>query len=192
MVHSAAQGRIIDAPMSGGVVGAKAATLTFMVGMSSHSKEQLERVVPILELMGRKVLPMGGQGMGVSAKLANNYILAISTIAVAEGMNLGLKSGLEAQRLGELINNSSGRCWASVANNPVRGISPNSPAEKDFAGGFGVGLMKKDLKLAMEIAGKMGAKLEMATRAREVYEAVETAYAGKDASVVYKWLVETA
>lgn len=183
-------GYFVDAPMSGGVVGARSGSLTFMLGASSQAKGLVERVTPVLMLMGRKVLHMGEQGMGVSAKLTNNYILAISNIAVAEAMNLGLKAGLNSTRLGELINSSSGRCWSSAVNNPVPGISPDAPSERDFEDGFAVGLMKKDLQLAMEAAGKMGARLEMANKARDVYKAVEKVHAGKDASVVFKWLAE--
>lgn len=174
--------------MSGGVVGAKAATLTFMLGASSRSGQLVERVRPILELMGAKVLHLGEQGMGLSGKLANNYLLAISNIAVAEAMNLGVKWGVDSQRLGELINGSSGQCWSSKTNNPVPGISPGAPAEHDFDGGFGVGLMRKDLRLAIEAAGKVGARLELAGRASEVYRGVEDAEPGKDFSVVYRWL----
>ena len=191
-VNDQKQGHFVDAPMSGGVIGAREGTLTFMLGASSQVEGLVERATLTLLHMGRKVLHMGEQGMGVSAKLTNNYILAISNIAVAEAMNLGLKAGLDSARLGELINSSSGHCWSSAVNNPVPGISPHAPSEHDFEDGFAVSLMKKDLQLAMEAAGKMGARLEMANKARDVYKAVETVYAGKDASVVFKWLAEAA
>ena len=143
---------------------------------------------PILELMGKRVIHMGEQGAGLSGKLANNYLLAISNIATAEAMNLGLKLGLEREKLGELINSSSGRCWSSEVNNPVPGVVRGAPAEKDYEGGFGVGLMKKDLKLAVQAAREVGARLELAERAVRVYEDVEMVEGGKDFSVVYKWL----
>lgn len=187
-VHCTAQGRFVDAPMSGGVVGARAASLTFMLGASSRSGNLVERVIPILELMGNKVLHLGEQGMGLSGKLANNYLLAINNIGTAEAMNLGLRWGLDPAKLGQLINSSSGRCWSSETNNPVPGVSPRAPAEDDFDGGFDIGLMRKDLKLAMEAAGKVGARLELADRAAEIYGKVEDQYTGKDLSVVYKWL----
>lgn len=161
-----------------------------MLGASSRTGQLVERVTPILELMGSKVLHLGEQGMGLSAKLANNYLLAISNIATAEAMNLGQRLGLDVAKLGQLINSSSGRCWSSEVNNPVPGISPRSPAESDFQGGFGVGLMRKDLKLAMEAATKSGARFELAQKASEVYKDVETKHAGRDLSVVYKWLNE--
>ena len=176
--------------MSGGVVGAQAGTLTFMLGASSRSGQLVERVKPVLELMGAKVLHLGEQGMGLSGKLANNYLLAVSNIAVAEAMNLGVRWGLDPHRLAELINGSSGQCWSSTVNNPVPGVSTGAPAEKGYNGGFGVRLMKKDLRLAMEAASKVGARLELADRVSEVYDAVEKAEAGKDFSVVYRWLGE--
>lgn len=174
--------------MSGGVVGARAAALTFMLGASSRSGDLVERVIPILELMGSKVLHLGEQGMGLSGKIANNYLLAINNIGTAEAMNLGLQWGLDPAKLGQLINSSSGRCWSSEINNPVPGISPWAPAENNFDGGFDIGLMRKDLEIAIEAAGKVGAQLKLADRAVEVYGEVEDQYEGKDLSVVYKWL----
>ena len=187
-VHSTRLGRFVDAPMSGGVVGAQAATLTFMLGASSRSGQLVERVKPILELMGRRVLHLGEQGAGLSGKLANNYLLAVSNIATAEAMNLGIKWGLDPKVLGELINSSSGRCWASEVNNPVPGVVDGAPAGQGYEGGFGVSLMRKDLKLAIEAAAEAGAKLELGRRAAEVYDEVEEAEKGKDFSVVYRWL----
>lgn len=190
-VHSTAQGRFVDAPMSGGVVGARAGSLTFMVGAHSRHGGLIKyRVRPLLEMMGSKVLHLGGQGAGLSAKLANNYLLAISNIATAEAMNLGQRWGLDPKTLAELINGSSGHCWSSEVNNPVPGISPGAPAENDYQGGFGVELMKKDLGLAMEEAERKGVNTELGGLANQVYEKVMVAQPGKDFSVVYKWLGE--
>ncbi|KAL9128681.1 MAG: hypothetical protein Q9217_002674 [Psora testacea] len=188
-VHSTAQGRFVDAPMSGGVVGAQAGTLIFMLGAHTKHGGLIEyRVRPLLGMMGSKVLHLGGQGAGLSGKLANNYLLAISNIATAEAMNLGQRCGLDPETLSELINGSSGRCWSSEVNNPVSGISPGAPAEKDYRGGFGVELMKKDLRLAMKEAKRVGARVELGEKAGQVYDAVVAAEPGKDFSVVYKWL----
>lgn len=188
-VHSTAQGRFVDAPMSGGVVGARAGTLTFMLGANSKHGGLIKfRVRPVLEMMGQKALWLGGQGAGLSGKLANNYLLAISNIATAEAMNLGQRWGVDAQVLAELINGSSGRCWSSEINNPVPGICPDAPAENDYEGGFGVELMKKDLRLAMEEAIRIGAKVELGERAGDIYEEVQAKEPGKDFSVVYRWL----
>ncbi len=187
-VHATAQGRFVDAPMSGGVIGAQNATLTFMLGASSRSGKLVDRVKPVLALMGKRTMHLGEQGAGLSAKLANNYLLAISNIATAEAMNLGIQWGLDAKTLGELINMSSGHCWSSEVNNPVPGVSPGAPSDKQYDGGFAVELMKKDLKLAMAAAAKVGALSELGQKAIEVYEHVEAQEPGKDFSVVYRWL----
>jgi 3-hydroxyisobutyrate dehydrogenase len=187
-VHSTNSGRFVDAPMSGGVVGARAGTLTFMLGASSKSGALVERVKPILLLMGKRVIHLGGQGAGLAGKLANNYLLAVSNIATAEAMNLGVKWGLDPKVLGDMINSSTGKCWPSEINNPVAGVVETAPASRDYDGGFGVGLMKKDLKLAIAAAKEAGARLELASRAEEIYEATEASHKGKDFSVVYKYI----
>ena len=175
----------VDAPMSGGVVGARAGTLTFMVGCDDPVFPWVENA---LKLMGEKIWYLGPQGAGVSAKLANNYALAINNIAAAEAMNLGLKWGLDPKSLANLINSSTGRSWPSEVNNPVPGVVPTAPASRDYQGGFGVSLMRKDLRLAMAAAEAAGAQLKLAPTATNVYEQVERSNAGKDFSSVYQWL----
>ncbi|KAF6829963.1 3-hydroxyisobutyrate dehydrogenase [Colletotrichum musicola] len=177
----------VDAPMSGGVVGAAAGTLTFMLG---SSPAHLPAIEPVLLRMGRRVLHCGPQGSGLSAKLANNYLLALNNIATAEAMNLGVKWGLDPKVLAGVINVSTGRCWPSEVNNPVRGVVEGSPAGRDYKGGFGIGLMRKDLGLAIVAAGEAGARLELAGRAAEVYAAAEgeERCKGRDFSVVYRYL----
>jgi 3-hydroxyisobutyrate/3-hydroxypropionate dehydrogenase len=184
-VTDAGQGTFVDAPMSGGVVGAAAATLTFMLGAEAALVPRLEAV---LLRMGRRVLHCGAQGAGLSAKLANNYLLALNNIATAEAMNLGMRWGLEPRVLAGVINVSTGRCWPSEVNNPVSGVVEGAPAERDYAGGFGIALMKKDLSLAMVAAREAGARLELAEAARAVYEAAEKddRCRGRDFSVVYR------
>jgi 3-hydroxyisobutyrate dehydrogenase-like beta-hydroxyacid dehydrogenase len=176
-VHSTQQGRFVDAPMSGGVVGAKAGTLTFMLGAPESLVSHVES---ILLMMGKKVIHCGDQGAGLSGKLANNYLLAINNIATAEAMNLGIKWGLDPKVLASLINISTGKCWPSEVNNPVKGVVE----------GFGVSLMKKDLGLAIQAANEAGARLELGDRAKEVYDAVEQQEncKGRDFSVVYRYL----
>ncbi|RYO73907.1 hypothetical protein DL764_011039 [Monosporascus ibericus] len=171
-VALAGQGQFVDAPMSGGVVGAKAGTLTFMLGAPD---ELVPIIEPILLRMGKRVLHCGAQGTGLSAKLANNYLLAINNIATAEAMNLGIRWGLEPKTLAGVINVSTGRCWPSEVNNPVKGVVENAPASRDYAGGFGISLMKKDLKLAIVAAEEAKARLALGTRAKEVYEEAERA-----------------
>lgn len=172
-------GAFVDAPVSGGVVGASAGTLTFMLGCRP---DVFARVESVLSLMGSRVLHCGGPGAGLAAKLANNYLLAIANIAVAEAMRLGIRLGLTQDVLKGVINSSSGRCWSSEVNNPV------DNELRGFEGGFGVALMKKDLGLAVQAAQDCGAKLVMADAAQQVYDAVLEAEGSKDFSVVYKFL----
>ncbi|EGE82172.2 3-hydroxyisobutyrate dehydrogenase [Blastomyces dermatitidis ATCC 18188] len=187
-VHCTGAGKFVDAPMSGGVVGAKAGTLTFMLGASSKVPGLAQRAEEALLLMGKKVWHLGEQGAGLSGKLANNYLLAIQNIATAEAMNLGIRWGLDAKTLGQMINSSTGRSWSSEVNNPVPGVVETAPASRDYAGGFGVSLMKKDLRLAVEAAKEAGTPLKLAEKAQEVYAETESGYPGKDFSVVYKYL----
>jgi 3-hydroxyisobutyrate dehydrogenase len=187
-IHTTCQGRFVDAPVSGGVVGARAGTLSFMFGASSRTGELVERVKPILLLMGKKAWHMGAAGTGVSAKLANNYILAINNIATAEAMNLGMRWGLDPKVLADMINTSTGRCWPMEVNNPVPGVVDGAPASRDYEGGFGVSLMHKDLRLALTAAKESGTPLALAEVARVLYTVVEAEHRGKDFSVVYKWL----
>ena len=186
-VSSAGQGTFVDAPMSGGVVGARAGTLTFMLGCDEST---IARAEPTLLLMGKKVLHCGAQGAGLSAKLANNYLLALNNIATAEAMNLGMRWGLDPKKLAGVINVSTGRCWPSEVNNPVQGVIETAPAGRDYEGGFGISLMKKDLRLAMVAAREAGANMKLANTAYGVYEAAEKLdeCRGRDFSVVYRYL----
>ncbi|KAI1656758.1 putative 3-hydroxyisobutyrate dehydrogenase G6G8.5 [Daldinia decipiens] len=186
-VADANQGQFVDAPMSGGVVGAAAGTLTFMLGAPDALVPKLE---PILLRMGKRVLHCGVQGNGLSAKLANNYLLAINNIATAEAMNLGIRWGLDPKTLANIINVSTGKCWPSEVNNPVKGVVEGAPASRDYSGGFGISLMKKDLKLAIVAANEANAKLELGDRARQVYEEAEQVETckGRDFSVIYRFL----
>lgn len=187
-IHTTQTGRFVDAPVSGGVVGARAGTLSFMFGASSQSGQLIERVRGVLALMGKKMWHLGEPGSGVSGKLANNYMLAINNIATAEAMNLGIRWGLDPKALAEMINSSTGRCWPSEVNNPVPGVIETAPASRGYEGGFGVSLMNKDLRLALAAAEKSGTPLALGDKARDVYNAVEDAHRGKDFSVVYQWL----
>ncbi|EPS33035.1 hypothetical protein PDE_07996 [Penicillium oxalicum 114-2] len=187
-IHSTKFGRFVDAPVSGGVVGARAGTLSFMFGASSQTEELLERVRGVLALMGKKAWHLGEPGAGVSGKLANNYMLAINNIATAEAMNLGIRWGLDPKNLADMINSSTGRCWPSEVNNPVPGVVETAPASRGYEGGFGVSLMNKDLRLALAAAESSNTPLVLGSSAREVYNAVEEAHRGKDFSVVYQWL----
>lgn len=185
--RSSGQGTFIDAPMSGGVVGAQAGTLTFMIGAAP---DVVDRATAVLSLMGRRVLHLGEQGAGLKGKLANNYLLALNNIATAEAMNMGVQWGLEPKALANMINISTGKCWPSEVNNPVPGVIEGSPASRGYDGGFGVSLANKDLKLALKAAEDANVKLALGEPARALYDAVENAEncKGKDFSVVYRYL----
>jgi 3-hydroxyisobutyrate dehydrogenase len=184
---STGQGKFVDAPMSGGVVGAEAGTLTFMIGAP---EELIARSTEILSMMGRRVLHMGGPGAGLKAKLANNYLLALNNIATCEAMAMGIKWGLDPKALASMINTATGKCWPSEVNNPVPGVIETSPASRDYNGGFGVALMNKDLKLALKACEEFDVKIKMGPLAREVYDEVQNnpELKGKDFSVVYRYL----
>ncbi|KAG6137370.1 hypothetical protein E4U28_004588 [Claviceps purpurea] len=190
-ISSSHQGHFVDAPMSGGVVGASAGSLTFMLGAPP---EIVPRVQPTLLRMGAHVLHCGDQGAGLAAKLANNYLLALSNIATAEAMNLGMRWGLDPRTLARVINLSTGRCWPSEVNNPVPGVVSAAPASRDYEGGFALSLMSKDLRLAVMAAREAGAVMPLAGPALGVYEAAGRLEEckGRDFSVVYRYLTEGA
>ncbi|ALG27716.1 MULTISPECIES: 3-hydroxyisobutyrate dehydrogenase [Glutamicibacter] len=141
----AAGHRSADAPVSGGVVGAEAGTLTFMLGAQG---EDLEEITAVLEHMGKRIVHCGGYGAGQAAKVCNNMLLGISMIGAAEAFVLGERLGLEHQALYDVISSASGQCWAVTTNCPVPGPVPTSPANRDYQPGFAAALMAKDLGLA--------------------------------------------
>ncbi|KAK4617658.1 putative 3-hydroxyisobutyrate dehydrogenase, mitochondrial [Fulvia fulva] len=185
--HSSGQGKFIDAPMSGGVVGASAGKLTFMIGAP---QELVDRATEVLSMMGKRVVHLGPQTSGLKGKLANNYLLALNNIATCEAMNMGVKWGLDAKALADMINTATGKCWPSEVNNPVPGVIEGSPASKGYEGGFGTALMLKDLKLAMQAAMEAEIIPRLGTQAADLYKAVEgdESLKGKDFSVVYRYL----
>lgn len=130
----------IDAPVSGGVGGAQAGTLTFMVG---GPQKDFDRAKPLLQNMGKSVVHCGDVGTGQAAKICNNMLLGIEMIGVAEAMNLGVKMGLDPKLLAGIINTSSGRCWSSDTYNPVPHVIEGIPSCKNYEGGFGASLMAK-------------------------------------------------
>ncbi|KAG8961469.1 hypothetical protein FRC03_005358 [Tulasnella sp. 419] len=180
---------MVDAPVSGGVVGAAAGTLSFMVG---GSPEAFEKAKPYLEKMGKNIVHCGDSGTGLAVKICNNLILGINQVAVAEAMLLGTSLGLEPSLLAGVINNSTGRCWPSSVNNPVQGALPGQspPCERDFQGGFASKLMLKDLNLALNAAKSVGVPVPLGKSSVEVYDDVTKIpeRANKDFSVVYQYL----
>jgi 3-hydroxyisobutyrate dehydrogenase len=189
-VAAAAQARglaMIDAPVSGGVGGAQAATLTFMVG---GGDDAFARARPILEGMGRTIVHAGGAGNGQAAKICNNMILGVSMIAVAEAFLLAEKLGLEAQKLFDIASKSSGQCWSMTSYCPVPGPVPTSPANRDYQAGFTAAMMLKDLRLAQDAAGSAGAKTPMGAQAAMLYEryCTQGENSGKDFSAIIRLL----
>jgi 3-hydroxyisobutyrate dehydrogenase len=184
--HSSGQGRFVDAPMSGGVVGAAAGQLTFMLGAE---EDIVARVTEILSLMGKRVVHLGPPTSGLKGKLANNYLLALNNIATCEAMNMGVKWGLDPAKLTDMINTATGKCWPSDANTPIPNVNPNS--SRDYEGGFGTALMLKDLRLALQAAKESDVSPFLGEKARELYTAVaEDSKCGgqRDFSVVYRYL----
>jgi 3-hydroxyisobutyrate dehydrogenase len=165
---AAARGlRSLDAPVSGGVGGARAATLTFMVG---GAPEAFARGKPVLERMGRRIVHCGPAGNGQAAKICNNLILGASMIAVSEAFVLGEKLGLSHQALFDVASASSGQCWSLTTYCPVPGPVPASPANNGYQPGFTAALMLKDLKLAKAAADYVGAKTALGAQAAKIYQ----------------------
>ncbi|KAF2772901.1 hypothetical protein EJ03DRAFT_266131 [Teratosphaeria nubilosa] len=185
--HSSSQGKFVDAPVSGGVVGASAGTLTFMIGCQP---ELVPRVTEILSLMGKRTVHLGPQTSGLKGKLANNYLLALNNIATAEAMHMGVKWGLDPTTLADMINSATGKCWPSEANNPVPGVVKGAPASKDYQGGFGTRLMLKDLRLALQASEEHDIIPQLGAHAQDIYTAVNADERCKDRdfSVVYRYI----
>ncbi|NPU10108.1 3-hydroxyisobutyrate dehydrogenase [Bradyrhizobium sp. 83002] len=162
----------VDAPVSGGTGGAKAATLTFMCGGEEGA---FAAAKPILEKMGKKIVHCGGAGAGQAAKICNNMILGISMIAVGEAFALGEKLGLSHQALFDVASTSSGQCWSLTSYCPVPGPVPASPANNDYKPGFATALMLKDLTLSQDAAKTAGAATPLGQHAQEIYKAFDAA-----------------
>lgn len=175
----------IDAPVSGGVKGATAGTLAFMVG---GDDDAVERARPVLEPMAAKVVHCGASGTGQAAKLCNNMVLAVQQIAIGEAFVLADKLGLSAQSLFDVITGATGNCWAVHTNCPVPGPVPTSPANNDFKPGFAAALMNKDLGLAMAAVSSTGASAPLGSHAAELYAAFANDHADKDFSAIIETL----
>jgi 3-hydroxyisobutyrate dehydrogenase len=172
----------LDAPVSGGVGGAKAATLTFMVGGTTHA---FDRGRPVLERMGKRIVHCGEAGNGQVAKICNNMILAASMIAVCEGFVMGEKLGLSHQALFDVASASSAQCWALTSYCPVPGPVPTSPANNAYKPGFATALMLKDLKLAKAAADSAKVKNAIGAHAAEIYQRfADEGHSGLDFSAI--------
>lgn len=174
----------LDAPVSGGVGGAAAGTLTFMVG---GSDEAFQRARPVLEAMGKRIVHCGGAGNGQAAKICNNMVLGISMIAVSEAFALAGKLGLSHQALFDVASTSSGQCWSLTTYCPVPGPVPTSPANHDYRPGFAAALMLKDLTLSQEAATGAGAMTPLGRHAADIYARfAERGHAGEDFSAIFR------
>ena len=176
---------MVDAPVSGGIAAANGGTLTFMVGGTVKAFARAEEV---LNAMGKAVIHAGDAGAGQTAKICNNMLLAISMIGTAEAMKMAEKLGLDPQKFYEISSQSSGYCWSLNAYTPLPGVGVESPADKDYQGGFATGLMLKDLKLAMEAAQTADASTPLGRHAKELYEQFAEDNAGLDFSAIIRSL----
>jgi 3-hydroxyisobutyrate dehydrogenase len=187
--HATAAGRglqSVDAPVSGGVGGATAGTLTFMCGGKPAA---LDAAAPVLSSMGRTIVRCGPAGMGQAAKSCNNMVLGVSMIAVCEAFALAEGLGLDRQAMFDVVSASSGACWSINTYCPVPGVGPTSPADNGYAPGFAAALMLKDLKLAAEAAAEVGVDTALGGHAAALYEAfVAAGHGGEDFSGIMRTL----
>ena len=183
---AAAGALTLDAPVSGGVGGATAGTLTFMCG---GSPEAFAKAKPILENMGKRIVHCGAEGMGQAAKICNNMILGATMIVTCEAFALAEKLGLEAQALFDVASTSSGQSWSLSSYCPVPGPVPASPANRGYKPGFAASLMLKDLRLAQEAAASVGAATPLGAEAAQLYALfVSAGHGGDDFSGVINFL----
>ena len=186
-VLTGAKGLIaVDAPVSGGIAAANAGTLTFMVGGSADA---FARAEAILSDMGKAVIHAGSNGAGQAAKICNNMLLGASMVATCEAFALAEKLGLDLQRFYDIASVSSGQSWSMTSYCPVPGVGPETPADRNYEGGFAAALMLKDLLLAREAAASADADTPMGARAAELYQAfVDHGGGGRDFSAIIERL----
>jgi len=157
---------MVDAPVSGGIAAAEAGSLTFMVG---GTEEAFARAKPLLEAMGKAVIHAGAAGAGQAAKICNNMLLGASMVATCETFAMAKKLGLDLQTFYDISSKASGQCWSMTSYCPVPGVGPETPADRDYEGGFAAALMLKDLRLAMEAAQSVDAYTPMGSAAETLY-----------------------
>ena len=177
---------MVDAPVSGGIAAAAGGTLTFMVG---GSDEAFAKAQPVLEPMAKAVIHAGGAGAGQAAKICNNMILGATMVATCEAFAMAKKLGLDLQTFYEISSKASGQSWSMTSYCPVPGVGPETPADRDYEGGFAAALMLKDLKLAMDAAKSAGAYTPMGGEAEELYQRfVDRGGGNKDFSGIIKMI----
>jgi 3-hydroxyisobutyrate dehydrogenase len=185
--EAAAAGYVmVDAPVSGGIAAAEGGTLTFMVGGSDKG---FEKAQPVLEKMGKAVIHAGSAGSGQAAKICNNMLLGATMAATCEAFALAEKLGLNLQTFYDISSKASGQSWSMTSYCPVPGVGPETPADRDYEGGFAAALMLKDLKLAMDAAKEAGAYTPMGGEAEELYQRfVDRGGGTKDFSAIIKMI----
>ncbi|KAL1746970.1 NAD binding domain of 6-phosphogluconate dehydrogenase-domain-containing protein [Schizophyllum fasciatum] len=186
--------QMIDAPVSGGVTGARVGTLSFLVGGEAAA---FARAAPVLEMMGRRVIHCGPSGAGLAAKICNNLVLGVQQIVTAEAMLLGQKLGLDPAVLAAVIGSSTGSCWSVNVNNPVPGalVDKAPPCERGYEGGFATALMLKDMGLATTVSAQTASPTPLGEAAGQIYARViaeRPDLGGKDFSSVYAYLKDKA
>jgi len=175
-----------DAPVSGGIAAAEAGSLTFMAG---GTDEAFERARPYLEIMGKAVIHAGGPGSGQAAKICNNMLLGASMAATCETFVMARKLGLDLQTFYDVSSKASGQCWSMTSYCPVPGVGPETPADRDYEGGFAAALMLKDLRLAMEAAQSVDAYTPMGAEAEALYARfADLGGGGKDFSAIIRMI----
>lgn len=167
---------MVDAPVSGGIAAANAGTLTFMAGGTA---EAFARAEPFLSDMGKTVIHAGPSGAGQAAKICNNMLLGVTMAATCEAFALAERLGLDPQTFFDISSVSSGQSWSMTSYCPVPGVGPESPADRDYQGGFAAALMLKDLALAQAAAGTAGLDTPMGARAEQIYRAFVDAGEGR-------------
>ena len=179
---------MIDAPVSGGVVGAQESKLTFIVGGAENN---VERARPLLDKMGSNIFHAGSNGAGQVAKVCNNMLLAIHMCGTAEAIALGVKNGLDASVLSEIMRKSSGGNWSLEVYNPYPGVMSSAPANRNYEGGFLNKLMAKDLGLAKEASESTNSETPMGDLARKLYQdLIDQGYEDLDFSSIQKKYLE--
>ena len=176
----------LDAPVSGGVVGAEKGSLTFMVG---GCEVAFKKALPLFEIMGQRAILCGNSGAGQVTKICNNMILGISMIGVCEAFALADKLNLSTQKMFDVVSTSSGYCWSLNAYCPVPGVGPISPSDNDYKPGFSTELMLKDLSLAHSAAKAVSASTPLGSRAKKLYEEfAKTSGKEKDFSAILSYI----
>ncbi len=175
-----------DAPVSGGVMGAKNATLSFMIG---SQKEDFENIKSFLTLMGKNFFYCGTNSNGQVAKICNNLCLGITMVGLSESMALGVKLGMDPKILSDVMAVSSARCWSLDTYNPVPNVLPNSPSSRNYENGFSMELISKDINIALDCAKNVNLETDLSKSTLQHYEALKQRNSSKDFSWVYQYIL---